>query len=109
LIIKDSPQAGIDFIIEHPQTVLFVIVYVDNVERGVRFLELIKRSNATRDIPGLFIDGVADTGKLKMFEGGADGFLQKPIDMMVLLTIMARLGYGSTFSKNVQGIVLTEK
>lgn len=104
LTIHVSVNQAIDDLMQHPGVTLFIIVYVENKAKGEDFLRRVKQSDVTRDIPILFLDGYAENGVLKLYEGGADAVLVKPLDMGGLLTIMGRLGYSSTFTKNKQVI-----
>jgi response regulator RpfG family c-di-GMP phosphodiesterase len=96
----DSPRQGFEYIRDNPDTVLFVVVFVEEIGRGKAFLELVKQDELTDTIPVFFLNGFEDTGKLLLFEEGVNGLLQKPLNVSSLLMILNRLGYNSVISKN---------
>lgn len=104
LLIHSSINQAMQDLTDHPGIVLFIIIYVENKAKGERFLDRVKTEDVTRDIPILFMDGFAESGVLELYQGGADAILTKPLDISALLTIITRLGYSSTFTKNKQGI-----
>lgn len=104
LLIHSSINQAMQDLTDHPGIVLFIIIYVENKAKGERFLDRVKTEDVTRDIPILFMDGFAESGVLELYQGGADAILTKPLDISALLTIITRLGYSSTFTKNKQVI-----
>lgn len=104
LVIHSSINQAMQDLTDHPGIVLFIIIYVENKAKGERFLDRVKTEDVTRDIPILFMDGFPESGVLELYQGGADAILTKPLDISALLTIITRLGYSSTFTKNKQGI-----
>lgn len=100
LVIHSSINQAMQDLTDHPGAILFIIVYVDNMKKGEDFLSRVKKTDVTRDIPILFFDGFPESGLLELYEGGADAILAKPLSIDTLLTIVGRLGFSSTFTKN---------
>lgn len=100
LMIYDSPSAAKEYLLANSKQVGFVIIFVEELDKGYEFLRMVKSDNTIRDIPVFFIDGLGADGPLKTFEMGGQGFLQKPFDLNALTAILKRLGYSSTLSKD---------
>ena len=73
-------------------TTFAVLVDMNLVANGSRFLDLMKSDPTTADVPIIVISGSAER-KAEAFERGAIGFLDKPIRISHFLTILRNQGY----------------
>jgi PleD family two-component response regulator len=53
---------------------------------GYQFLDQLKKNNETKDIPVIIVSAVTDAPNIKKtFEMGASDYIEKPVDIKVLL------------------------
>ena len=99
VVTLDSAQAGLDYLKANPR-MLFVIILVKDMERGLTFLQDVKDDIHIRDTPILFLDGATQEGKVLLYEGGGAGFLHEPLDFTVLFSLLSKGGLSATISDN---------
>ena len=99
VVTLDSAQAGLEYLKANPR-VVFVIILVKDMERGMSFLQDVKDDIRIRETPVIFLDGASESGKVLVYEGGGAGFLHEPLDFTVLLALLSKVSLGTTISDN---------
>ena len=99
LVTVNSPQEGYKHILANPDTIFFVIVYVEDLDVGQQFMDLMAQSSKTEVIPSFGIDGVGPEKKLAAYSMGFRGTLSSPFSIDELTTKLAKLGFLVTLTK----------
>lgn len=99
LIAKLTIESGMEYLADHPGTTLILIMFVESEAEGKVALNLLKGNKETVNIQIIALDGFTDAERVKLFEGGVDGFLSSPFAMAALLLVLTRLGFSSTFAR----------